>query len=1031
MAGKLVKTAAALLSVMLLFVLAPISVIGADSVAAPVYTIADFESEYGGWKKGENASDVELVDFYEDPEDEDTMRSCLQVFCYEVDVNTIRGAKGDFSKLHDLTEYRKLSYDIFVPLYEADPDALYFTRLTLTSSDGDTFENFADLTPAKWCTVSADIGDWAGRNEIVSAEISLVIGSSAEALADNHFYIDEICALDPIDHELTARYLFDKYSLNGGNARLSNDKTMLTLIPTENAPLTLEASVSLPEYSNDVNCLRLNLANYTDNDTLVINYSTFDTPALSEDKSVTVKLDKQSDSNYYYAFVGDASKLRRIELRFGAGAGRIELRSISAVSAYQEESYTTCGSMNGCRLGDDLATVTFNGDILREEALFNQNGSINVYWLDSNIIPTEAELAELEPILTSPMTTRFELSYRLPQKSVSELQRWYLAVSLRQDGSFALIAPPFQVENPERAATKSISFANDAKGFAPTDLSLAGDAGTGITVLGLDMREAFTEKSEGERYVYDGEAYYFNKSCFDKLSAQINALSDAGTAVLLRLPELSMEYAAELEQDYLSDDYIDYSNTGDEPDGTDYIGALSAYASNLWVGSGKVVGMILGEFSNIITDGIDSLDDAVKHTASELRSVYNNVIARNSSAKVYISVSDLYIREPAVNNGEFELYHFLPALLAETGKNGQFEWDICIDSVCRLIDEPGAEYVTEYDCKDLIDLLNRSGGSDTKLLFCDAKHQYFDVKFSESISWFVRGYYAALSNDRIDAYIAITSSKTDNICEMIKELDTTDGSSVSQLALLSLGIDKWSDVIENFDKDQLVENKVTLYPASTEPPSGIKGSYSYYAFDAFAGAVDLVPSFHCSDLRVTDENILTAELGAVTNGAWMGIAHRFEYPENLNLTPVLEITLKVEEPYTSSVTDVPIKLVLLGEGERFESEADIPLGEWTTLYVYTGNFGEIHNTECLQLLVGGSDLRRATLSVREINGLSREYNDESLESVIADARYKKRTHGTSNPYSATLWVGGAILIGVATVITVALLSRRKERDDDE
>jgi len=413
--------------------------------------------------------------------------------------------------------------------------------------------------------------------------------------------------------------------------------------------------------------------------------------------------------------------------------------------------------------------------------------------------------------------------------------------------------------------------------------------------------------------------------------------------------------------------------------------------------------------------------------------------AANSKAKVYLSVSDLYDADPVGTTAEIGLSEFIPALIAEASIHGKFPWGICVDTVYRLTKTVGAEHVSVSSCAALTSLLIANFADQTPLLFIDSTYSFPKVSLADEVASFAYGYYSALFNDRIDAYIASVGSDTDKIAEIIAMIDTKDHETVSGMALFTLKADNWKKLIPNWDKDELVIRSLSTYDAETEPPSGIKGQYRYYTFDTFLGTTDLKAGYYCSDIRITDDGgpMLAATLAADAYGRdgsckWMGITHMFDYPENLKITPVLQVTLKVDE-VLPSVKNVPVKLVLLGEEERFESAAEIPVGQWTTLYIYTGSFNEAYDTEGLQLLVGGSSFRSAVLSVREINGLSREYNNESLESVIAEERLKKRSETEDDGYGAYLWIGGAVITAVATVIVVILLSKRtpaKKKEDN-
>ncbi len=1004
-------------------------------MADPVQMLSSFSDSEDGWKASYNVQRVERVDFAAKPavnEEPVPTRSCLLVQAQKAEVSWIRSAEKKFTEPFSFGEYRAVSFDIFVPAYEADPFAEYLTRLTLVGKSGEPFEYLAEVTPGQWCTVTADISAWAGRETVISADVSLIIGTAHETEVENSFYIDDVRAEDPVDMLLAERFLFDRCETVGGNATFAGDRSMITLIPALGQKMSVKAAIIPPDIDYEANCLRFNLANYTNSEEMTIFYSTSDSTAATEVKSVTLSLEKQSDEQYYYAFVGDVTKLTSIELRF-EGSGRAELKSISAISLYQPKEIPSVGKITSCTLGDDLQTVQFNGEISREEALLNAGGDIHIYCLQNSDVPSAAQLAEMQPVVISPMTTVFHLNYSLPAKHASFARDMYLAVSMRKDGSFALIAPPFQIENPARAATCEAGFEPGAKGFVPEDLSLTGELGAGVTQFTLEAQKIFGEKNTSERYLYNGEAYYFDKAFVEHISTQLQALHDTDIAVLVRLEGFDSVGLEEVREKAAADPHKEYTSALSEADGTDYFGAMTDYLGTKWAAEGLIAGVIVGDYANNLREGMRSMEAAVKMAASSLRIAHANIVSKNGAARVYLSVSDTFSCEPCTGNEEMGLLEFIPALLAQIKQNGSFAWSLCIENMWRFEENADANLISAHDCEELLAFLGENGGESVRLLFCDYNFSKPDVKLGSAAAWFVRGYLAAYFNPAVDSYLAISTIEDDTFYEMIQALDTADSEPVLSLALIMLKQDSWSDIIDNFDEKKMQKRKVTLYPATTETPKGILGTFSYYRFDNFMGVGELKPAFHCGALTVGDDKTLRAPLGEKTSGAWMGIVHRFKQPENLNFTPVLEIKLKLDNVKPADTAEAPVKLVLLGEGERFESEAVIPTGEWTTIYVYTGDFGKIYNTESLQLLVDGSALSSATLCLESINGLSREYNDESLESVIAEERLKKQSQteeklGTYTPY---LWLAGMALVAIATVAVVIVLSRRRKQDLEE
>ncbi|MBQ8551501.1 MAG: hypothetical protein IJ428_01670 [Clostridia bacterium] len=1005
--------------------------LAADPVDEEKYIIESFDYEVGDFDAGENVKNVALQKLSTDIDGTVDTRSCLEVVGSYSDIGVLRSTVASFSEAIDLTEYRKVAYDIYVPIYEADPEAVYYTRLTLFSSDGSSTENLVSVESGQWCHIEADIGTWDSRGDIVSAEIAYVVDTVHTGYMWSGFYVDDIYAYDKVDRELAARFLFDKFESDGANAALSRDNTMLTLVSESFDSFSLSASVFMPETQYDVNCLRIKLANNTPSDTLTLHYTTFDTQANSEDKTVSIPIVPMSKADYYYAYVGDASMLRSIELIFDEGGGSVEIYSLSAISSYKADEYDVCGSVNICRLNDDLTSVNFYGEINREVALDHQDSRIAIYTYEADTLPTEDELAALEPIVTGDMTTRFELNWQMPADNPYACYSRYLAAVVHSDGSYTLIAPPFYIDNPGRRADDGKGFTSDVKGFAADDISLIGETDSGITQLTLDTRRAFTSKDAGEQFIYNGCVYYLNSEYLGQLSKQISVLHGSGVSVLLRYSGWDRAYKDELMLADSTNITANYINNTNASAGSDFIGALSAYTAKTWCADGSVVGVIFGEGENIIPVGETSVSEMIAYTARELCKIYFNLSSANSEAKVYISVTDLYDTDPATNVRELPLNEYLPAFISEAAQYGNYGWEIAVEVIER--DKSfEADRITVNDCARLTELLYELGCSEKHLIFCDGTYAGSTERLSALIKQYVVGYYSAYFNDSIDAYIAIAGEKAASISETVRYIDTTEASVISATALLTLRIDSLADIIDGYDESKLPRRRLSYAEALYEAPTGIKGAYNYFVFDSASNLGSVEAGYYCGDMQIVRDGTTAMSVqldsklyGGEVSGNWLGIMHRFEYTENLEHTPIIAVTMRIENTVPAVVSEVPVKLVLRSENERFESIGELITSDWVTLYFDIGEFGGIEDTEMLQLLVGDGELESATLLIKDIKGLSREYNDESLESVIAEERLKKRTPDEDSGYSAYIWVGGAVLVVAATIIIVALLSRKK------
>ena len=111
-------------------------------------------------------------------------------------------------------------------------------------------------------------------------------------------------------------------------------------------------------------------------------------------------------------------------------------------------SRTVAGSIDVCQLSDDLQSVHFTGTITRDEVLANQDGVIALYALSPTELLDMEKLASTEPLLTSPMTTKFDLSLDIGDRLSQIICAQFVAVSKHTDGTLVLIADPVYISNP-------------------------------------------------------------------------------------------------------------------------------------------------------------------------------------------------------------------------------------------------------------------------------------------------------------------------------------------------------------------------------------------------------------------------------------------------------------------------------------------------------------------------------------------------------------------------------------------------------
>lgn len=1004
--------------------------------ADETYIISGFSGKDSvSWLPGDNVLAARLTEVSFEQDGSTYARSCLEAVGTYAPRDTIRAVRANFTEPLDLSEYLAISFDVYAPALSADSDAVFFARLTLVSQNGDTTEHLEIIEGGRWNHIEAYIGSWEARSGIVEAEIAVAIDTSLAGNSVERFYVDDICASDPVDRDMTQRFLFDSYKVQGGSAVLDADKSKISIVSETDGMLTLEAEVFAPKVNYSLNCLRLRFANNTASDTLTLHYSTTDSQVTTEDKIVTVPIKPYSDVYDYFVFVGDAAQLQSIKLIFNSAIGEIELVSINAISAYEPIEYTTCGSLNSCTVSEELATVTFSGEVNRETAIVNRNGHIAIFAYDEKELPTKEELSGLTPLVKTQMTTRFELSWRVPTDGSYGIDTRFIAVCVDESGEYSLICPPFYIQNAGDIAEKGVALIPDAKAFSSNDISAVGEVGASLTLLELDAEKLFVEKSEASPYIYRGKAYYFDGEYLKSLESKADVLNADGVQVLLRLYGWEITDTERLDEFYANDTYVDYSKVTRYSDGSDYIAAIGSYIAENLVSDGKIVGVVFGEGENIFS-GQSSLSEMVDHTADCLRTLYFELVRINPAVKLYISLTDLYSAEEHFDGGEVGLDIYLPALIEHTAKYGQFPWELSLEKVYRVAGS-SRELVSVDTVGAVRWLLEMSGAADKHIIFIDHTYFAFASSKTENMQNYVLGTYGALFCDYVDAYIGATGARSGELVDSAKYIFTDKAYNVENIVKSEFEIEDFSEVISGFDAGAVPKMRLVSSAAGFDKPSNILGSYSYYRFDGVSSIGGLSPSYYSGALRVTNDggNVLSVDLdasrfGDASSAYLLGIGHNFDITEDLSLTPTLSITLKIDGVSPEFAMAAAVKVVLKGESERFEATADVPVGEWTTLYVDTYGFKELKDTKSLQIFVSGEDVSKATLKIRSIDGLSSEYNDDSLARVIEKTRAKKIDSDAGINY-LTYWpIALGVIVVITTVVILVMLSKRRYKENE-
>ena len=420
--------------------------------SADELVIFDFESDAKGWKTtGEGGSVAVGRDPLADPSLPDgECAHCLTVHCDEWFADYSLGVGYSFETPVDLAGWH--TYEMSMLLPEGEEELGYVFQVRLTFDDQNTVEESFAITVGEWNTISLSLSEITTSLVLTGVDF-LLLASDAEAAEITSFSLGRLRLTEPIDFDLTERFLFDRFSVGNAEAAFNEEKTALVLTLSGEEAI-LSPILTAPIVTGQT-CLRFRIKNDSNCDQMTLFYTVRTRTGTLETQSKTLRLERQSAASYYDAEIGDLSALCGMECHFRDAVGKVTITSIRPCEPYYADAYATCGSLSSCRLDDDLSTISFVGDVSREAALANADGSIKIFRLQAKEDARSFSPAEHKPIAEGPMSTRFSLTYDITEDETAIFDRY--AAYLVSHDQYALIAPAFYVANPDAVADKNES----------------------------------------------------------------------------------------------------------------------------------------------------------------------------------------------------------------------------------------------------------------------------------------------------------------------------------------------------------------------------------------------------------------------------------------------------------------------------------------------------------------------------------------------------------------------------------------------
>lgn len=976
------------------------------ALASPVLAentviVDDFASADGNvvWTAGERVSKL------------DNTKGYLRVLGEESESSEIKVVRGDFASPILMDDAKEISVKVLADSNgEADG---YYVRIMLFGASGEILEGISQIPADEFVEVKLDVSEWKHKEIVEGIEIGLIPEHTDSGTWTGSFSIDDLVAVSFAESELAKRFLFDEATVTGGKIVFAEDGSYFNLVPdedAENTTIEFDVNVSAVAFADT---LRLNIENYSESDKMMIAFS--DSEAFS--KEIYTALEPTEERRVYYVETGIGSSVKKVRLKV-FGKGVIRFNGISLTDAYSSRTYITYGDITSARLSADEKQIIITGEIPREFVTEFEGCELYLYALDLNEDPKEADYDNLPVLATHGISTKFTFRLDVGKQSGDSIFKKYV-VKISSTPKVFVDTPTYVSAGDTTSAKKEITI-----GYSSSDLSGTAESLSEIGVVDISINKLLSSVSSGYMQASAGRYNYFDKSYVDLLDSKIAALYSSGVAVTARLvvdgKELDGLY---FDSSADSDAYL--INVGDER-GYGLVRAAIEFLVTRYSDARKGVidAFIIGEKVNVGRDVSGapnmSVTDLVNSYANAMRLVYISAANCGANVRVYASVGDIYRSNYVVlRNNETDTELFVKALGEYIGDEGYFPWGVCVESVEGMSGERITASEKRIFSSFLSDMSAYSGASVMKTsLMRDG---------TAAIEEFIQAAELGFVGKYVFSDVSGTNAK------LIRALNTGD-----ERLIETVGADAkaYASLVST---GKIKTRKYSLGEALLAKPEKLIGSYVYYDFNTHTGIGGFTTSYYAESVRVAEDRaetpVLLAKIdkslyGENDSAELSGVGVVFDTPKSFSLTPVLSFDVALSGADNTELASSDIVIRLTSKTKVYEYIANVGMGEFNTVYIDLGRQAS-ETFESVQVLVKDNAAKSFELSVDNITGYSREYNDSGLNQAINMSGTSSENSGEGRDIIAVVITVFAILLTVvASIVIIKSADKKKDNKDN-
>ena len=703
-----------------------------------------------------------------------------------------------------------------------------------------------------------------------------------------------------------------------------------------------------------------------------------------------------------------------------------------------------------CYYTPQSKTVNIKGTMNYDAFTSYGNSTILIYSIPSG--KTETDIIndkDATPIAESPVSISFAFSFKI--STIEERYHRYAVFIRTTDGKYILTSKSQYAET--QASFSTVDTKDNFKGLSGIYSSNISSLNAQTTIIPIYLDQVFAEDSSGYIYQEYDALISFNKSYIDELDTQIRSLSLFDTEVylqfLLRSKSDSNAISSQ-KAEYELPNVFENKTIVSLHSLTNFL--ASRYSNETY---GTINGIVLGKsldnvsrynsFDNINFEKYVSMcghyTAIVSNAARDVNSQLNVVLPFDGngfyvkhdefdgrfSAKQLLSSLMQYFDEST--------YSGLKALiLIETNET---PLDITSEDITNGIDlnknlDENKFYIGhQKNISSFLEELSQKYKSATKyysILWIPQK----EIHGNTLCAAYSYAFYSLWYDPQVIAFNVEFSQNAENndnlkdLSYILKNIDSDKSFECTEKMLEFFNKETWSEIIpkaDNYSSNQ-------KYHYYTEPlsnlPKNIKGKFVYFNFSEKLLADDWISGAGCSDIKIdylqTGEKALKSNF-FVGNNDFCDLIYVYEYSENISYTPYIKFNLEISSEQAAPLYEV--KFTFKSKTSTFESNSIVKGNLEEDIVLNMSSIKDFGLLEAVKISVRCLDesVDNCTLSIKNITGYSKKYNNNALKELIEKERDKQKQSNNSEEEFDLLYRIGfvAIIILISAILGFAFV----------